>query len=123
MFFGRIDLRIGVSRATFDAKSDFEVHLAIAPPQSIKNEEKLFSETETNSNLFFVFLIFFSTTDKCRLRLKFCQYVLLDLPERPASPKKFIKLIVFDKFSRKLSRSPPPRDARSVMNCVDHADD
>ena len=31
MIFGRTDLRIGVSGAKFDAKYDFEVHLAVAP--------------------------------------------------------------------------------------------
>ena len=39
MMFDRTDLRISVSEAKFDAESDFEVRLAVAPPESIKNNE------------------------------------------------------------------------------------
>ena len=46
------DLRKAVSGAKFDAESDFEVCLAVAPPKSIKNDEKLIFET-------YNFLIFF----------------------------------------------------------------
>ena len=33
IFFGRTDLRKGVSRAKFCGESDFEVHLSVAPPK------------------------------------------------------------------------------------------
>ena len=39
--FGRTDLRIGVSGAKFDAESDFEVRLAVAPQKPGQNSEKL----------------------------------------------------------------------------------
>ncbi len=38
--FGRTDLRIGVSGAKFDAESDFEVRLAIAPQKPGQIDEK-----------------------------------------------------------------------------------
>ena len=41
MIFGRTDLRIGVSGAKFDAESDFEVRLAVAPQKPGQNSEKL----------------------------------------------------------------------------------
>ena len=69
-FFSRTDLREGISGAKFDAESDFEVHLAVVPPKSIKNHEKLISDTEKNSNFFFVFF-YVSGTAKRRSRLKF----------------------------------------------------
>ena len=53
MISDRTDLRIDVSGPKFDAESDFEVRLAVAPPKSINNDEKLISDTEK-------FLIFFS---------------------------------------------------------------
>ena len=40
MIFGRTDLRIGVSRAKFDEKSDFDVQKSLAPPKSVQNNEK-----------------------------------------------------------------------------------
>ena len=40
-FFGRTDLRKSVSRAKFDAESDFEVRLAVALQKPDKNNEKL----------------------------------------------------------------------------------
>ncbi len=40
MFFGRTDLRIGVSGAKFDAEVDFEIRFAPAPPKLDKNLEK-----------------------------------------------------------------------------------
>ena len=55
MFLNRTDLRKAVSGAKFDAESDFEVRLAVAPPKSIENYEKLNSQTEKNSD-FFLFL-------------------------------------------------------------------
>ena len=39
MFFGRTDLRTSVSRAKFDAESDFEVRLAVAPQKPCQNVE------------------------------------------------------------------------------------
>ena len=39
IIFGRTDLRKGVSRAKFDAESDFEVHLAVAPQKPSQNSE------------------------------------------------------------------------------------
>ena len=39
--FGRTDLRISVSRAKFDAESDFEVRLAVALQKPDQNNEKL----------------------------------------------------------------------------------
>ena len=41
MIFGRTDLRKGVSEAKFDAESDFEVRLAVAPQKPGKNNNKL----------------------------------------------------------------------------------
>ena len=40
-FFGRTDLRKSVSRAKFDAESDFEVRLAVALQKPDQNNEKL----------------------------------------------------------------------------------
>ena len=51
--FNRTDLRKGVSGAKFDAESDFEVRLAVAPPKSAENDEKLISETKFFSDFFF----------------------------------------------------------------------
>ena len=39
--FGRTDLRISVSRAKFDAESDFEVRLAVARQKPDQNNEKM----------------------------------------------------------------------------------
>ena len=61
MIFNRTDLRKGVSGAKFDAEPDFEVHLAIAPPKSMENDEKLSSKAENSSNLFFRFFKLFGT--------------------------------------------------------------
>ena len=61
MIFNRTDLRKAVSGAKFDAESDFEVHLAVAPPKSIKNDKKLSSEIVKNSDFsvcdFLMFLV------------------------------------------------------------------
>ena len=54
IIFSRTDLRKAVSGAKFDAESDFEVRLAVALPKSIKNYEKLISETE-KFPIFFLF--------------------------------------------------------------------
>ena len=70
MIFGRTDLRKAVSGAKFDAESDFEVRLAVAPPKSIKNNEKLNSDTERFPNFIFRFFDV-SGTAKRRSRLKF----------------------------------------------------
>ena len=52
MIFNGTDLRKDVSGAKFDAKSDFEIRLAVVPPKSIKNDEKPISETLKKSNFF-----------------------------------------------------------------------
>ena len=46
MIFNRTDLRKAVSGAKFDAESDSEVRSAVPLPKSIKNDEKLISETK-----------------------------------------------------------------------------
>ena len=51
VIFNRTDLRKAASGAKFDAESDFEVRLAVVPPKSIKNDEKLISKTETRFRL------------------------------------------------------------------------
>ncbi len=48
MIFRRTDLRKAGSGAEFDAESDFEVRLAIAPPKSTKNDETQISKTKKN---------------------------------------------------------------------------
>ena len=61
MIFGRTDLRIGVSGAKFDARSDFEVRLAVAPQKPSQNSEKLIFRTKNakkNDVFRFVFLAF-----------------------------------------------------------------
>ena len=45
-FFGRTDLRKGVSRAKFHGRSDFEVRLAVAPQNPSQNSEKLIFRSE-----------------------------------------------------------------------------
>ena len=70
MIFSRTDLRKRESGEKFDAESDFEVCLAVAPPKSIKNDEKLNSEIVKNSDVFFRFFDVFGTA-KGRSRLKF----------------------------------------------------
>ena len=47
IIFGRTDLRKGVSRAKFDAESDFEVHLAVAPQKPCQNSEKTIFRSES----------------------------------------------------------------------------
>ena len=46
---GCTDLRISVSRAKFDAESDFEVHLAVAPQKPKQNNEKLIFRSKFSS--------------------------------------------------------------------------
>ena len=41
MIFDRTDLRKAVSGAKFDAESDFEVHLTVAPQKIGQKDEKL----------------------------------------------------------------------------------
>ena len=53
MIFGRTDLRKGASKAKFDAGSDFEVRLAVAPQKPSQNSEKLISQPQ-NKSFFFV---------------------------------------------------------------------
>ena len=53
----------------------------------MKNYEKLNSEIIKNSDFVFRFFDVFGTA-KGRSRLKFSQLVVLDVPMRPARPKK-----------------------------------
>ena len=53
IIFGRTDLRKGVSRAKFDAESDFEVHLAVAPQKPCQNSEKTIFRPEKFAKQFF----------------------------------------------------------------------
>ena len=46
MIFGRTDLRIGVSGAKFDAESDFEIRLAVAPQKPNQNGENLIIQSK-----------------------------------------------------------------------------
>ena len=69
MICNRTDLRKGVSAAKFDAKSDFEVHSAVAPAKSIKNDEKLNSDAKNYRSFSRLFDVF--GTAKRRSRLKF----------------------------------------------------
>ena len=106
-----IDLRKGVSGAKFDAECDSEVRLAVAPSKSIKNDEKLNSDTE-NFPIFLVLLMFLVPPSVA-------QGLNFDNTQFSTSPSvlrvgQIRKLICFYKFSRKLSRSLPRRDARSV---------
>ena len=57
MNFGRTDLRKGVSGAKFDAESDFDVRLAVAPQKPDQNCEKLIFRFE-NFRFFFFFVFF-----------------------------------------------------------------
>ena len=54
MIFSRTDLRKAVSGAKLDVESDFDVHLAVAPPKSIKNDENTAFQTEKILICFFV---------------------------------------------------------------------
>ena len=54
IIFGRTDLRKGVSRAKFDAESDFEVHLAVAPQKPCQNSEKTIFRPDKFAVFFFV---------------------------------------------------------------------
>ena len=70
MIFGRTDLRKAVSGSQFDAESDFEVRLAVAPPKSIEHDEKLSSKTESKSDFCFLsFAVFYTTKRRSRLKL------------------------------------------------------
>ena len=53
IIFGRKNLRIGVSKAKFDAESDFEVRLAVAPQKPGKNNKHLFFDPKISPNVFF----------------------------------------------------------------------
>ena len=44
MIFGRMDLRISLSGAKFDAEADFDAPEVVAPPKSTQFDEKLISE-------------------------------------------------------------------------------
>ena len=57
MILGRTDLRKGVSGAKFDAESDFEVRLAVAPQKPSKNNRKMIFRSE-------IFTIWFFSNDE-----------------------------------------------------------
>ena len=52
MIFGRTDLRKGVSGAKFDAESDFEVRLAVAPHKPGQHCKKLFFLSKSFADFF-----------------------------------------------------------------------
>ena len=52
MIFGRTDLRKGESGAKFDAESDGDVRLAVAPQKPDQNSEKLIFRSENFADLF-----------------------------------------------------------------------
>ena len=53
MILGRTHLQIGVSRAKFDAESDFEVRLAVARQKLGQNHEKQNFRSENFADFFF----------------------------------------------------------------------
>ena len=53
MFFDHTDLRIGASRAKFDAESDFDVRFAVAPPKPSKKYENLNFRAKKSLTKFF----------------------------------------------------------------------
>ena len=67
---GRTDLKIRQSKAKNLEEFDFDVRKSLAPPKSIKNDEKLSSEIVKKSDFFFRFFDVFGTA-KGRSRLKF----------------------------------------------------
>ena len=79
MIFGRTDLRKAVSGAKFDAESDFEVRLAVAPRKPCQNRKKLLKISIFFENLLFQFFVIFSAS-KGRRRLKLSQLTDLDVP-------------------------------------------
>ena len=52
MIFGRTDLRKGASKAKFDAGSDFEVRLAVAPQKPGQNSIQLIFQSKKHYQLF-----------------------------------------------------------------------
>ena len=52
MIFGRTDLRKGASKAKFDAGSDFEVRLAVAPQKPGQNSIQLIFGSKKNADFF-----------------------------------------------------------------------
>ena len=53
MILGRTNLRKGVSGAKFDAESDFDVRLAVAPQKLDQNSEKLIFRSENLADFIF----------------------------------------------------------------------
>ena len=53
MIFGRTDLRKGASKAKFDAGSDFEVCLAVAPQKPGQNSIQPIFRSKKIADLFF----------------------------------------------------------------------
>ena len=52
MIFGHTDFRKGVSGAKFDAESDFDVRLAVAPQKPNQNSEKIIYRSEKFADFF-----------------------------------------------------------------------
>ena len=69
MIFNRTDLRKAVSGAKFDAESNFEVRLAVAPSKSVENCKKLISKIEKIPKKCFVFRRFRGLMRRSELRL------------------------------------------------------
>ena len=67
---GRTDLKILPSKAKNLEELEFDVRKNLAPPKSIKNDDKLSSEIVKNSDLLFHLFDVFGTA-KGRSRLKF----------------------------------------------------
>ena len=65
MIFGRTDLRRVVSKAKFDAESDFDVRLAVAPQKPDQNRKKLIFRSE-NFTKNFVLRIFGQVFEELR---------------------------------------------------------
>ena len=80
MIFGRTDLRKGVSGAKFDARSDFDVRLAVAPQKPDQNCEKLIFRLENFQKFSFRFFGVFSAS-KCRRRLKLSNLIDFELAD------------------------------------------
>ena len=95
----RTDLKIWLSKAKNLEELDFDVRKSLAPPKSIKNDEKLSSEIVKNSDFVFRFFDVFGTA-KGRSRLKFWQLVVLDVPVRPARPKNLRNKIFWRIFAK-----------------------
>ena len=69
MIFGRTDLRISVSKAKFDAESDFEVRFAIAPQKPNKIKKNCSRLKKHRTFLFRFFGVFSDAKGRRRLKI------------------------------------------------------